>query len=110
VSGATGSDGFRVDIAALEQTVTRLHAVAAGLAPAADRAAYDTTIGGGALGTGFAGATGLLGAHDAMQSWIAEMIGQLRSVIEEYGDRTAQAATGYRALETRTTRDLYSSS
>ncbi|MBC3844082.1 hypothetical protein GXW82_39470 [Streptacidiphilus sp. 4-A2] len=101
------STGYQVDVSALEQTVAKLNAVAAELGPTADRAAYQTTIGTGTLGTGFEGATGLLGTHDTMQSWIAEMVGQLQNFIEEYGGQTKQVAANYSDLETQTTEDMY---
>ncbi|QMU72394.1 hypothetical protein [Streptacidiphilus sp. P02-A3a] len=99
--------GYQVDVSALEQTVAKLNAVAAELGPTADRAAYRTTIGGGTLGTGFAGATGLLGTHDAMQSWIAEMISQLKSLIEEYGGQAKQVAANYTDLEDQTAQNMF---
>ena len=102
------SSGYQVDVSALELTVAQLNAVAADLGPAADRAAYDTTIGGRALGTGFEAATGLLGTHDAIQAWIAEMVGLLRGFIEEYGGRTRQVAVNYGDQEHRTRQDLFS--
>ena len=101
------SGGYQVDVGALEQTVARLHAVAAELGPTADRAAYRTTIGSGTLGTGFDGATALLGTHDAMQSWIAATVSQLKLLIEEYGGRTRQVAADYTDLEDRTARNMY---
>ncbi len=101
------SGGYQVDVGALAQTVAKLNAVAAELGPTADRAAYQTTIGSGTLGTGFEGATGLLGTHDAMQSWIAEMVSQLKSLIEEYGGQAKQVAANYSELEDQTAQDLY---
>lgn len=103
----TTSGGYRVDVAALEQVVTRLNAVAADLGPAGDRAAYNTTIGSRTLGSGFEGAAGLLATHDAMQSWITEMISALRGFIEEYGGRTKQVAADYGDLEAQTAQSLY---
>lgn len=101
------SGGYQVDVGALEQTVAKLNAVAAELGPTADRAAYQTTIGSGTLGTGFEGATGLLGTHDAMQSWIAEMISVLKGFIEEYGGQAKQVAANYSDLEDQTAQNMY---
>jgi hypothetical protein len=103
----TKSGGYQVDVSALEQVVTQLNAVAADLTSTADCAAYKTTIGAGTLGTGFEGATGLLGTHDAMQTWIAEMITLLKSFIEEYGGQTKQVAANYTALEDQTAQNMY---
>jgi len=101
------SGGYQVDVSALEKAVARLNAVAADLAPAKDSAAYNTTIGTGTLGTGFEGATGLLGTHDAMQTWITGMISALKGFIEEYGGQTKQVAANYTDLEDQTTRNMF---
>lgn len=102
--------GYKVDLSALEQTVAKLHAVAADLAAPGGRAKYDTTIGEGALGTNFVGAAGLLSTHDSMQTWIAAMIAKLQNFIDEYGGQTRQAATNYHQQEVQTKQDLYSGS
>ena len=103
----TNSSGYQVDLSALEKAVTRLNSVAADLGPARDSAAHSTTIGAATLGTGFEGAAGLLGTHDAMQTWITGMIGALKGFIEEYGGQTKQAAANYTDLEDQTTRNLF---
>jgi hypothetical protein len=100
--------GYKVDVSSLEQTVTKLRAVAAELGNTQSTALYNTTIGVGVLGANFQGATGLLGTHDAMQTWIAEMIGQIQSFIDEYSGQTKQVVTNYSLQEDQTKQDLYS--
>jgi hypothetical protein len=98
--------GYQVDVRALEGTVTKLYAIAEQLKSTQCGAAYNTVIGGGALGKDFAGATGLLGTHDAMQSWLTRTIGELQAFITEYGGQTGTVAANYTQQEDRTRQDL----
>jgi hypothetical protein len=102
--------GYKVDVASLDEAVTKLRAIADELSSTQGRAAYDTTIGKGVLGRNFAGANGLLATHDSMQSWIASMISTLQSFIDEYGGQTKRVAANYSQQETRTKQDLYTNS
>ena len=101
------STGYQVDVDALASTVAKLNAVSAELGSTSTCALYDTTIGTGTLGTGFDGATSLLGTHDAMQKWIATMVTELQGFIDEYGSQTKQVASNYHELEHQTTQNLY---
>ncbi|QMU78972.1 hypothetical protein GXW83_27980 [Streptacidiphilus sp. PB12-B1b] len=102
------STGYQVDVAALSSTVAKLNAVSVELGNTSDCALYDTTIGSGTLGKGFAGAENLLGTHDAMQKWISQMVGLLQGFIDEYGGQTKQVADNYDELEHQTKQNMYS--
>lgn len=100
--------GYKVDVAALQETVTKLRNLAADLSSTQGTAKYNTTLAAGSLGTSFEGATSLLSAHDNMQAWLAEMIGNLQQLIDDYSGKTQQAADNYQQQETVTKQDLYS--
>lgn len=100
--------GYRVDVAALQETVTKLRTLSADLSSTQGSAKYNTTLAAGALGINFQGATGLLSAHDNMQAWIAEMIGSLQQLIDDYSGQTHQVASNYGQQEAVTKQDLYS--
>jgi hypothetical protein len=101
---------YQVNVDALGSTVAKLHAVAESLAHPRASAAYDTTLGAGALGVGFTGSEVLQGAHTDMQGWVAEMIGTLQSFISTYGSQTKAATDAYVEQEHTTTKDFYSGS
>lgn len=104
------SAGYQVSIDELSSTVARLHAVAESLAHPRTSAAYDTTLGTGALGVGFTGSEALQGAHTDMQVWVAEMISALQSFISTYGSQTKAVGDAYAEQEHVTMRDFYSGS
>ncbi|MDH6126684.1 hypothetical protein [Kitasatospora sp. GP82] len=90
------SSGFRVDTSELEAVVRRLRALQQNLGQTANKSKYNTVISRNDLGGDFAEAQTLHSAHDGMQQFLAGMISDLDSLINDFGDKTKAVNDAYR--------------
>jgi hypothetical protein len=100
------ADGYRVDLSALEATITELRRIEADLDHPQQKAKYDTSLTQRQLGNGFGEATTLYEAHDKMAKSVHAMIAQLQGFVRDFGNNAKTAHQNYSNHERDTAADM----
>ncbi|MER6843483.1 MULTISPECIES: hypothetical protein [Streptomyces] len=93
------AEGYRVDLSALQQVITRLNSLVDTMDGVGVTAEYKTELPEGYLGQGFAEEAGLRGAHGELKRDIADMVAELKRMIAAAGKNSAAVHDGYESRE-----------
>ncbi|MGW2344706.1 hypothetical protein [Streptomyces sp. NPDC001661] len=96
------SDGYKVDLSALDQVIRKLNGVIGDLGKANADTKHNTYLPKGALGSGFDEAEELSRAHDEMKTHLEEVVDHLEKVMDDFGSKTKKAHGAYQDAEADT--------
>jgi len=95
------SNGYKVDLSALDEVIKKLNGVVDEMSGPKTKARYETNIPAHWLGTNFAEAMDLHAAHDATKSNIEGYVARLQYLITKYSSNTEQVRRNYDEQEQR---------
>lgn len=96
------SNGYKVDLSALDEVIKKLNQVVDGMGGPKTCARYETNIPSHWLGTNFVEAMDLHKAHDETKGNIEAYIDKLQQLIVKYSSDTDQVKRNYDEQEQRT--------
>jgi methyl-accepting chemotaxis protein len=98
--------GYKVDLDALWTTVNNLKALASAMDDPKSKAKYFTNLTQNQVGKGFAEASTLYQAHEDMKNSINEMVGNLQTLLEDFGSKASSVHSAYANQEAGTKSDF----
>lgn len=103
------SDGYKVDLSALDEVIKKLNQVVDGMGGPKTNAKYETNIPSGWFGNHeFQEAEGLRAEHDNVKGKIEGYIDSLQSLIVQFSSNTAQVRRNYDEQEQTSSQGLTS--
>lgn len=93
------SSGYKVDLSALDEVITKLNRIVDGMGSPKQKAKYDTYLPEGWLGKNFQEEKDLRGEHNKMKSEIEGYIDTLEKMISDFGSNTSKARRNYDTSE-----------
>ncbi|MFF3496754.1 hypothetical protein ACFYWS_36065 [Streptomyces sp. NPDC002795] len=116
------SDGYKVDLSALDQVIKKLNAIIGDLGKANGDTKSNTYLPPGALGASVAGqcttggstsggrfeeAEALTSAHAEMKDYLEAVVAHLESVMDDFGTKTKKAHGAYQDAEADTSNAVH---
>ncbi|MFJ5674329.1 hypothetical protein [Streptomyces sp. NPDC093097] len=93
------AEQFRVDLEELDVVVRQLRRLQRDMDDPHQTVTYNTSIPTSAFGIGFAEAGRLAGAHDGMQTYMADVLGALQDLVHTFGEKTEASRGAYEDQE-----------
>ncbi len=93
------AEQYKVDLSEIEGTISRLNGVLRDMGASSASAKSKTYLPEGALGTGFAEATQLYGAHQQMKRALEQIVQHLENVLDDFGQKTKKTHDAYQDAE-----------
>lgn len=89
------SSGYKVDLSALDEVITKLNRIVDGMGSPKQKAQYDTYLPEGWLGKIFVEEQTFRDSHDRLKSDIEGYVRSLERMIDEFGKNTSKVRRNY---------------
>ncbi|MFF2810526.1 hypothetical protein ACFVT2_25810 [Streptomyces sp. NPDC058000] len=89
------AEQFRVDLEELDVVVRQLRHLQRDMDDPSQTVKYSTSIPKSAFGVDFVEAGKLAGAHDGMQTYLADVLGALQDLLGTFGEKTEASRGAY---------------